>query len=150
MSSASAFYGVPELAVYSATKHALSALTEALDLELEPRILVCDIQAPYVQTPMILAAVNVTGDGTMTFPEMVSSLGNKILPLPWWLISSLNNFSWVLRLSFMTKFPSPPLRMMVNPWIASSEKLKRKTDYIFKYDSRTAFMNFVKAVKKEK
>jgi NAD(P)-dependent dehydrogenase (short-subunit alcohol dehydrogenase family) len=57
MSSASAFYGIPELAVYSATKHALSALTEALDLELEPYgLTVCDLQAPYVQTPMILAA----------------------------------------------------------------------------------------------
>ncbi|MBI5586598.1 MAG: SDR family oxidoreductase [Deltaproteobacteria bacterium] len=57
MSSASAFYGIPELAVYSATKHALSGLTEALDLELEPYgITVCDLQAPYVQTPMILAA----------------------------------------------------------------------------------------------
>jgi NAD(P)-dependent dehydrogenase (short-subunit alcohol dehydrogenase family) len=58
MSSASSFYGIPELAVYSATKHALSALTEALDIELDScGLTVCDIQAPYVKTPMITEAV---------------------------------------------------------------------------------------------
>ncbi len=57
MSSASAVYGTPELAVYSATKHAVRGLTEALNIELEPKgIHVCDIMAPYVQTPMILEA----------------------------------------------------------------------------------------------
>ena len=33
MSSASALYGIPDVSVYSATKHALSAFTEALDFE---------------------------------------------------------------------------------------------------------------------
>lgn len=54
MSSASSLYGVPELAVYSATKHALSAMTEALDIELEKHgITVCDIQPPFVNTPLL-------------------------------------------------------------------------------------------------
>ncbi|NOX33985.1 MAG: SDR family oxidoreductase [Deltaproteobacteria bacterium] len=57
MSSASAVYGTPELAVYSATKHAVRGLTEALNIEFEPHgIHVCDIMAPYVRTPMILNA----------------------------------------------------------------------------------------------
>lgn len=78
MSSASAFYGIPELAVYSATKHALSALTEALDLELEPYGLsVCDIQAPYVQTPMILAAekkaFSVNKKGIKLAPDQIAA-----------------------------------------------------------------------------
>jgi short-subunit dehydrogenase len=60
MSSISSLYGSPELAVYSSTKHALSAMTEALDIELEPYgIKVCDIKPPYVKTPMIKAAKNV-------------------------------------------------------------------------------------------
>ena len=37
MSSASAIYGQPELAVYSASKFAVRALTEALDIELRPQ-----------------------------------------------------------------------------------------------------------------
>lgn len=54
MSSASAIYGQPELAVYSATKFAVRALTEALDIELRPRgIRVCDVMPGFVDTPML-------------------------------------------------------------------------------------------------
>lgn len=57
MCSASAIYGIPELAVYSATKHAVKALTEALDIELERYgIVVSDILVPYVRTPLITDA----------------------------------------------------------------------------------------------
>ncbi|MBX3231074.1 MAG: SDR family oxidoreductase [Labilithrix sp.] len=54
MSSASAVYGQPELAAYSATKFAVRALTEALDIELRPRgVRVCDVMPSYVDTPMV-------------------------------------------------------------------------------------------------
>ena len=54
MSSASAIYGTPELAVYSATKFAVRALTEALDLEFKrKKIRVTDIMPSYVSTPMV-------------------------------------------------------------------------------------------------
>lgn len=54
MSSASAIYGTPELAVYSASKFAVRALTEALDLEFRSKkIRVADIMPSYVATPMV-------------------------------------------------------------------------------------------------
>ncbi|MCU0599603.1 MAG: SDR family oxidoreductase [Desulfobacterales bacterium] len=54
MSSASSIYGIPDLSVYSATKHALSAMTEALNIELgRYGIHVCDIKPPYVKTPLL-------------------------------------------------------------------------------------------------
>ncbi len=54
MSSASAVYGTPELAAYSATKCAIRGLTEALNLSFERLgIHVCDIMVPYVQTPLL-------------------------------------------------------------------------------------------------
>lgn len=54
MSSASAVYGQPELAVYSATKFAVRALTEALDIELKDKnVRVCDLMPGYVDTPMV-------------------------------------------------------------------------------------------------
>lgn len=54
MSSASAIYGQPELAVYSASKFAVRALTEALDIELRSRgVRVADVMPSYVATPMV-------------------------------------------------------------------------------------------------
>lgn len=90
---------------------------------------------------------NVAAEGTLTFEEMIRMLGNVPLPLPWSLIYPLNQLAWLMRLRFLTEFPSPAMRMMVEPWIAGSEKLKRETGYRFQYDSRAAFADFVRAVK---
>lgn len=54
MSSASSDYGVPELASYSASKFAVKALTEALELEWAKHgIRVCDVMPPFVATNML-------------------------------------------------------------------------------------------------
>lgn len=54
MCSASAIYGQPELATYSATKFALRALTEALELEWRRHgIRVLSMWPLFVQTPMV-------------------------------------------------------------------------------------------------
>ena len=58
MSSASALYGVPHLASYSASKFAVRALTEALNIEWARQgIRVVDIMPPFVKTPMIDGAI---------------------------------------------------------------------------------------------
>ena len=81
---------------------------------------------------------NVAGEGTMSFREMLKMLGNFMIPVPWFLMFPLNNLAWFLRLTFITKFPSPGMRMMVNPWIATSDQLKRETGYKFNYDTKSA------------
>lgn len=54
MSSISAMYGVPDFATYSATKHAVRALTEALDIEWAKHdIKVTDLMPPFVNTGMV-------------------------------------------------------------------------------------------------
>jgi UDP-glucose 4-epimerase len=90
---------------------------------------------------------NVTAEGTMTFREMIRMLGNIPLPVPWSVIYPLNQLAWIMRLWFITRFPSPAMRMMAEPWIASSEKLLRETGYQFQYDSRSAFADFVRSKK---
>ncbi|NOY70378.1 MAG: NAD-dependent epimerase/dehydratase family protein [Deltaproteobacteria bacterium] len=89
---------------------------------------------------------NVCAPGTMTFGEMIRMLGNIMVPVPWRILYPLNNLAWFLRLSFITAFPSPSMRMMINPWIASSEKLVKNTGYEFKHTSRKAFADFVRSV----
>jgi len=76
MSSLSSVYGIPDLAVYSATKHALSAITEALDIELEKSgIKVCDIKPPYVNTPLLdttEAVYSIEKTGVHMQPEQIA------------------------------------------------------------------------------
>ncbi|MDO6966042.1 SDR family oxidoreductase [Rhizobium alvei] len=74
MSSAAAIYGVPDLAVYSASKFAIRGLTEALNIEFEKAgVRVSDVMVGYVDTPILskaettaksvaLSGVNVTAD----------------------------------------------------------------------------------------
>ena len=88
---------------------------------------------------------NVTGDGTMTFSEMIKALGNIHIPLPWSFIYPINNLAWFLHMSFFSEFPSTAMRLMVNPWLASSEKLKQTIDYRFKYNTKEAFADFAES-----
>ena len=54
MSSASAIHGTPDFASYSATKHGVRAMTEALNIEWEGYdIRVCDLMPPFVDTGMV-------------------------------------------------------------------------------------------------
>jgi len=56
MSSASAVFGIPDFASYSASKHAVRAMTESLSIEWEPHgILVGDLMPPFVNTAMVQA-----------------------------------------------------------------------------------------------
>ncbi len=79
MSSGSALYGSPELAVYSATKCAVRGLTEALNIEFEPLgVQVCDVMALFVSSPMIVdapeTATSVDKLGINLKPEQVASV----------------------------------------------------------------------------
>lgn len=78
MSSASSLYGTAELAVYSATKAAVSSLTESLNLEFERYdIYVSDVRAPYVDTPLLRRNVNagsIQRIGVKLKPEDVSEV----------------------------------------------------------------------------
>jgi NAD(P)-dependent dehydrogenase (short-subunit alcohol dehydrogenase family) len=73
MSSASAIYGQPELAVYSATNFAVRALTEALDIELRPKgIRIADVMPGYVDTPMVSSQTH--------RPKSLDKMGIKLTP----------------------------------------------------------------------
>ncbi len=79
MSSASAFYGVPELAVYSASKFAVRGLTEGLSIELEREgIRVADIMPLYVNTPLVTEQKNLLASvdrlGNHHSPEEIAEL----------------------------------------------------------------------------
>jgi UDP-glucose 4-epimerase len=95
-------------------------------------------------------AYNLAADGTMGFEEMIRIMGNWMLKLPYPFIYIMNNLMWMLRVKFITEFPSPALNMTVYPWIASNGKLKREIGYTFNYTTREAFEDFVRHVKENK
>ncbi len=78
MASASSLMGTPHMAVYSATKAAISSLTESLNIEFEEKdIFVSDIRVPYVKTPLLEQDVTVPGAdklGVKLTPEYVAGL----------------------------------------------------------------------------
>jgi UDP-glucose 4-epimerase len=95
-------------------------------------------------------AYNLAADGTMSFDEMIHILGNHQLKLPYPILYVMNNLMWFGRVNFMTEFPSAGLTMLVYPWIASNDKLKRELGYTFKYTTREAFEDFARYVKENK
>jgi short-subunit dehydrogenase len=125
MCSASSIYGIAELAVYSATKHAIRGLTEALSIELEREdIVVSDIIAPFINTPMLSAAPvrahSVDRIGITLQPTMIAELvwraayGKKV---HWWIHAPTRALSLALSILPCLKRPvmkylclSPPLR----------------------------------------
>lgn len=118
MSSASAFYGVPEMATYSASKAAIRALTEALNLELEREgITVSDIMPSFVDTPMVTAQSYEVGGvrslGVRLTAKQVAEViweaahGKKVHWIPQWNIRFFNR---------LTLFPS--LHRWLMKWIS--------------------------------
>ena len=93
---------------------------------------------------------NVGAAGTITFPEMIKLLGNIMVPLPFPVMSLLNDVAWFLRLSFISEFPSPALNMVRFPWAVSSQKLTAELGYRYKYTTRETFMDFAGAFTKSR
>lgn len=78
MASASALYGIPNLAVYSSSKFAVKGLTEALEIELSKKgIRVCDVLPKFVQTAMTAsiskAALDLEKEKNILTPEFIAS-----------------------------------------------------------------------------
>jgi NADP-dependent 3-hydroxy acid dehydrogenase YdfG len=101
MGSASGFYGVPDLATYSASKFFVRGLTEALNIELEHfGITVTDLMPLYVDTPMVRSQEYRAGSlqtfGARLTPQQIAGIvwkavhGKKVHWVPGALLRTLN------------------------------------------------------------
>ena len=103
MSSLSAVYGMPELSVYSATKDAMGAMSEALDLELEPHgIRVCNIRPPYVTTPMLHGADNVKS--MKSLKALFGKVGPEKVAKTVWKAAHRNKLNWNIGITGLLYF----------------------------------------------
>jgi NAD(P)-dependent dehydrogenase (short-subunit alcohol dehydrogenase family) len=77
--SASGYYGSAGMAIYSATKHAVRALTEALDIEFSRYgIKVRDLMPSFIDTPILDAT---TADSNAPVRERLTAGGIEISPV---------------------------------------------------------------------
>lgn len=98
MGSASGVYGPPDHSVYAASKFAVRALTEALDIELDKySIRVCDIMPAFVGTNMVLGQENAS--------SLVEQMGiphqaEDIAQTAWDMVhgKKLHSMTWQIRL----------------------------------------------------
>jgi NADP-dependent 3-hydroxy acid dehydrogenase YdfG len=101
MCSASAIYGVPDLASYSASKFFVRGLTEALNVELDrDGITVTDLMPLYVNTPMVQSQTYRAGSletfGAKLTPQQIAEVvweaahGHRVHWLPGTLLKTLN------------------------------------------------------------
>jgi NAD(P)-dependent dehydrogenase (short-subunit alcohol dehydrogenase family) len=119
MGSSSAFYGVPELSTYSASKFFVRGLTEALSLEFEKYgIVVTDLMPLYVNTPMISGQAYKAGS--------LATFGARLTPLQIaelvWKAAHRDRVHWVpgLLLKAMSYFGNviPPASRMTMKRVA--------------------------------
>lgn len=87
---------------------------------------------------------NIAGKGTIEFTEAARMLGNIPVLLPFKLAYILNHIGWILRLSFLTEFPSPMLNLVRYSWVASPDRFLRETGFTYQYDTRSAFEDFAR------
>jgi nucleoside-diphosphate-sugar epimerase len=81
-------------------------------------------------------AFNVTGDGLMTYRECAELIGQPIRKIPLRAARALNKAMWKLR---QAEAPVGQIEFVLNPWIASNEKLKSTLGWTPRYTSREAF-----------
>ena len=88
---------------------------------------------------------NLTGDGGLTYNEMIRKLGKPAVSLPSWLLYGAIKLSWKLRLQERSQVGG--LHMLEYPISVSNEKVKREAGYKPRYTGEEAFNQFLKARK---
>ena len=87
----------------------------------------------------VAGVFNVTGEGVVAWSEIARIVGRRPVPVPAHLLAFIVQAAWMLRLQGHS--PACILAMMRWPWMASSEKLARKTGFRPRYTSLEALMS---------
>lgn len=95
-SSSSGTYGMPRLAVYSATKHAVKGLTEALSVEWRRHgVRVADVLPGLIDTPILTTTLEHSVDGVSTrSPEEIRARAPKRGPFRLMPADSVADAAW--------------------------------------------------------
>jgi UDP-glucose 4-epimerase len=84
---------------------------------------------------------NFTGDGGLTYRQMIKESGKPSISLPSWLLYRGIKITWKLRLQSLSQ--AGGLAMLQYPIILSNEKVKKETGYKLRYSGQEAFRIFL-------
>ena len=86
---------------------------------------------------------NVAGSGSISWREMASARGRRVLPTPAWLLYPAIQLAWALRLQ--SDSPAPGLDMVRYPWVADTGKIEREMGFGPQFSSRDAWESHIAA-----
>ena len=84
---------------------------------------------------------NLAGAGSINWNEMAAWHGRRVLSMPAWLLYSLTQFTWSLRLQ--SDSPAMGLDMIRYPWFASTDKIESEIGFRPRYTSNDAWEAYV-------
>jgi UDP-glucose 4-epimerase len=91
---------------------------------------------------------NLTGDGGLTYHQMIRELGKPSVRLPSWLLYWGTKITWFLHLQ--SRSQAGGVHLLQHPVTLSNEKVKLETGYRPRYTGQEAFDVFLQATGKKK
>jgi UDP-glucose 4-epimerase len=89
---------------------------------------------------------NVAGNCTISWTEMCTMLGRRVITIPPTLLYPLTDLAWQLRLN--RDSPACGLHFIRYPWVADTDKIKRELGIEFRYTSKEAWQAFAASASK--
>lgn len=89
-------------------------------------------------------AYNVAGPGTIRVQEAAAMTGRAPLEVPYWIASAVNGLLWAVHAK-KAEAPAAVLDFMRYPWVVANGRLERDTKFRYRYTTREAFVEFLKA-----
>jgi UDP-glucose 4-epimerase len=88
---------------------------------------------------------NLGADGTVQLYEVMAAGGQKVKRAPLWLLKGFAQLAWTLRLKKLSEINGAQVEYLCHPPVLDNTRLKREAGFAFRYTSREAVEEFLKA-----
>jgi UDP-glucose 4-epimerase len=88
---------------------------------------------------------NLGADGTVPLYDLLAQGGQRVVRLPLWLLRGYANLAWSLRLRKLCEINGAQVDYLCHVPVLDNSKLKREAGFSFRYTSREAIEEFLKA-----
>ena len=88
---------------------------------------------------------NLGADGTVQLYELLAEGTQRVVRFPLWLLKIYANLFWFLRVKRLSEINGPQVDYLCHPPILDNSKLKREAGFAFRFTSREAIEEFLKA-----